>query len=166
MNYISKPVMAIVECLGVTVVPQNHPWVKEYFNSTSDSITATYFVVLDVIVVKNVIGAVSNPNTACLHEIIHWTGNAKRLARPALTGEDNSDAAIHTEEAAAQIGMFLLARQFGISQNYTSEYLDLYLTGYPLADLKLAHEYATRAVAYIMDIIQSKSPELTFSAAA
>jgi antirestriction protein ArdC len=57
--------------------------------------------------------------TGC-HELIHWTGNEKRLNRETLTksrGYSTSDEFYPREEMIAEIGSWLLALETGIPHN-------------------------------------------------
>lgn len=96
-----------------------------------------------------------------LHELVHWTGHPDRLNRKTFElakrygyyasknqiGTEN----LHTEEATAQWGMYLLACHFNIEKQVAEKALEYYLIGYPEADLVKAKADAVLAVNYILN---------------
>lgn len=91
-------------------------------------------------------------NEVVLHELIHWTGNVERLNRYTLYADKGTQAQ-HTEEAIAQLGMFLLGRTFGFDMATLYTFTDSYLLMYPLADIPYALAEARRAHDYLIEIL-------------
>lgn len=105
-----------------------------------------------------------------LHELVHWTGHSDRLNRKTFElakrygyyaskdqiGTEN----LHTEEATAQWGMYLLACHFNIEKQTAEKALEYYLIGYPEADLVKAKADAGLAVAYILNTAYGKEAAL------
>lgn len=119
----------------------------------------------------------SDPNMACLHELIHWSGNWRRLARPqaviirkvhvekvpekqlGITGRE-WEVMIHTEEAIAQMGAFKLTKALGGDVAKAKSQLNHYLTNYPLANLEEANRESDLAVRWLLAEAQATLEQL------
>lgn len=75
-----------------------------------------------------------NYYSTLFHEIIHWTGNKKRLNRSSLRKMDESIEHLVIEEIVAEMGSSQLLRYFGICQKMPKQslsYIQYYLSKLP-----------------------------------
>ena len=90
-----------------------------------------------------------------LHELTHWTGHQRRLAR--RRHRQPFDDIYAREELIAELGSALLCHDLAITSRPTlphARYLNAFLAKlpYPDTDLSLALAHATRAAAYLTAI--------------
>lgn len=95
-----------------------------------------------------------SPDHVALHEIIHWTGHQRRLARETIIAKQSYRFVLatedHTEEATAYLGAYYLAETLGMADSLAYAMLQGGLARYNLADMGKAQADARAAVAWIL----------------
>ena len=94
------------------------------------------------------------------HELAHWTGHRRRLARN-LAFKERFDAIYNREEQVAELAAALLIHDLGIDRPLLMQarYLDSYLASFadPRVELSLALAHANRAVGFVMTLARGRS---------
>lgn len=140
----------------------------EAFYHPSNQLGGSYMPNKDLILINvNGISSLDELNMVLLHELVHWSGAVNRLDRESIRVttpgymEDFNHESDHfavireTEEATAQIGMFLLARELRLPNlEFYFAMTHSYLSGLPLADIREGEANAAKALQFIFESIQ------------
>ena len=150
LDHFSAKVLDLVDRLGVNLEDSS-----DLPRHTQDVAGAFYWA-YDLVVVtpEKTYTPFSTPDIVLMHEIIHWTGHASRLARPVcevMSQFELHPHEIHQEEAVAQIGMGMLAQELGWDRADIIWYVNYYLDRLTLANIEQATKDARIAVDYILE---------------
>jgi antirestriction protein ArdC len=106
-------------------------------------------------------------NITALHELMHWTGNNRRLNRRAHAARNRPpeatewDSLVREEEAIAELAAIKLAGMMGLATNpELSTILDHYLSSWWTIITPEVEFEANRAVDYILEITGVKAEDL------
>lgn len=153
-----------------------HPKVKELIDasgavfeelSQSDDEKAYYSVKEDLIAINLSCERVCEQiGEVVLHELTHWTGSGKRLARKIIVEWEKmaqwhlydymalTIAHRHTEELTAELGMHKMGTFLGLDPIYLDTALSRYRVKIPWADVDQAERESDEAVAYLINFMK------------